>query len=453
MSNHDQNQSEPRNDKDQRFSPSPGHPRIRSINLKSAWVDKIYMREKLAYDLLRDLGEPHSETRFVRATLNGEFLGLYLEVENPGADFLRRNDLGSGWLWKAYDTGHGEGRLIVRSSGGGLFGRLFGSKPAKQDPTRPTVVGGIRGFELKVGDPARGSEVLTEFLKSINTLRGEKLEAFIRERVDVDSFVNYLVANQLMHNADHIEKNYLVYASPGGRFTYLGWDLDLTHGRNFEMSGMITNDTIRADMWDGQFGDEKLLVGTLLHPKNDGPWNAVINAFLAATEAFREPYYRRLVEGLRHYYHPDILIGKAERLRDRIREEVTLDRARWGTYRGEASFDLRFERFKAWVKLRHAHLEGKLKALGYSVGKPLNAHFEIDRTHGPAPLALRFLDLSVGSIESVHWTFGDGGESAQRNPAHTYEKPGVYDVSLKVSGPDGEHRTLRKASVRVLASH
>ena len=158
-----------------------------------------------------------------------------------------------------------------------------------------------------------------------------------------------------------------------------------------------------------------------------------------------------LAEDIHH--HPDILIRKAERLRDRIREEVTLDRARWGTYRGEASFDLRFERFKAWVKLRHAHLEGKLKALGHSVGKPLNAHFEIDRTHGPAPLALRFLDLSVGSIESVHWTFGDGGESVQRNPAHTYEKPGVYDVSLKVSGPDGEHRTLRKASVRVLASH
>lgn len=349
---------------DQDFiSPTPGRVRISSINLKSAYVDKIYMRETLGFELFRELGEPYCETEFIRTYLNGEILGLYLHVENAGSTYLKRNGLDeNGWLWKAYGEGHGEGQS--REGRQGFFGA---SQESRLE--RSTRHGGIGRFELKAGDPVKGSALLNEFLRNINSLQGEALEAYLRENVDVDSMLNYLVACQLIHNADHVMKNYLIYADSNGKFAYLPWDLDLTHGRNYECGPGILNDTVRYDLWDQQFGDDALLYGTLVHPKCDGFWNALINAFIGRAKAFRPLYYERLAESLERYYHPDVLIPKAERLRDRIREDVRIDRGRWGTYRGEQSFDRRFKRFVDWVPRRYNHLRRKLEGLGYEVKK------------------------------------------------------------------------------------
>ncbi len=67
------------------------------------------------------------------------------------------------------------------------------------------------------------------------------------------------------------------------------------------------------------------------------------------------------------------------------------------------------------------------------------AAFSANVTSGPAPLTVRFTDLSVGSPTSWSWTFGDGGTSTEQHPIHTYTTPGTYTVNLTVStgnGPD-----------------
>lgn len=40
--------------------------------------------------------------------------------------------------------------------------------------------------------------------------------------------------------------------------------------------------------------------------------------------------------------------------------------------------------------------------------------------------------LDFGSIQSLHWNFGDGNTSSEPNPSHTYRTHGWYDVSLTV---------------------
>lgn len=39
------------------------------------------------------------------------------------------------------------------------------------------------------------------------------------------------------------------------------------------------------------------------------------------------------------------------------------------------------------------------------------------------------------SIYTYRWSFGDGDSSTARNPRHTYQRPGVYDVRLIVTDP------------------
>ena len=39
------------------------------------------------------------------------------------------------------------------------------------------------------------------------------------------------------------------------------------------------------------------------------------------------------------------------------------------------------------------------------------------------------------------WDFGDGAESAEARPAHTYKKPGLYKVALTVTDEAGASAT------------
>ena len=48
-----------------------------------------------------------------------------------------------------------------------------------------------------------------------------------------------------------------------------------------------------------------------------------------------------------------------------------------------------------------------------------------------------FTGDSSGEVKSWKWEFGDGATSTERNPIHTYPKPGNYNVILEASGPSG----------------
>jgi PKD repeat protein len=49
-----------------------------------------------------------------------------------------------------------------------------------------------------------------------------------------------------------------------------------------------------------------------------------------------------------------------------------------------------------------------------------------------ADQTVTFADISIGNIESWHWSFGDGGQSSNQNPEYFYAEYGSYDVTLTV---------------------
>ncbi|HET9228879.1 MAG TPA: PKD domain-containing protein, partial [Thermoanaerobaculia bacterium] len=61
-------------------------------------------------------------------------------------------------------------------------------------------------------------------------------------------------------------------------------------------------------------------------------------------------------------------------------------------------------------------------------GLPLSAIFAFE-VNG---LTVLFMDMSTGEPVSWVWEFGDGGASTERNPSHTYAKPGNYTVRLTI---------------------
>lgn len=65
------------------------------------------------------------------------------------------------------------------------------------------------------------------------------------------------------------------------------------------------------------------------------------------------------------------------------------------------------------------------------------AHFLASPISGLAPLEVSFADRSTGAITAWAWDFGDGSTSNARNPGHTFDAPGVYGVTLTVTGEYG----------------
>lgn len=65
-----------------------------------------------------------------------------------------------------------------------------------------------------------------------------------------------------------------------------------------------------------------------------------------------------------------------------------------------------------------------------------NVSFMADVYDGCEPLTVNFTDASNPSITAWNWSFGDGNNSTQQNPSHTYAA-GVYDITLEVTTNKG----------------
>jgi PKD repeat protein len=52
---------------------------------------------------------------------------------------------------------------------------------------------------------------------------------------------------------------------------------------------------------------------------------------------------------------------------------------------------------------------------------------------------IRFIDESNGEIKRWEWDFGDGQTSNEQHPIHTYNKAGIYTVTLSIYGDSCEN--------------
>ncbi len=77
-----------------------------------------------------------------------------------------------------------------------------------------------------------------------------------------------------------------------------------------------------------------------------------------------------------------------------------------------------------------------IRLLRYAPGEKMRpvARASAEKTEGVAPLTVRF---STPWKQQCRWDFGDAGRSSSRTPVHTFEKPGLYTVTLTITDEDG----------------
>jgi len=280
------------------------------FDLQSNYSDKAWVREILAYEMLHAVSAPSCPAFHVRLHQNGAFYGLYTLRMGIDDDYLDYNGLDADGAWyKAYS----DCRYLPLES----------LPPAYQKKTRE--------YE--------GYDDLHELLYNVYNLTGQARHDFLFNNVDLAGMANYLAAMSIIHNNDHVAKNYLLYRDTMGtqRWTMHAWDLDLVFGRNYGAGGGVLSDGIWADNDDIGLeyrSPSHPLFGDYYHRKYDNLWNRAIGALFADLE-FRAMYYRRLRTLMDAVLSNGYFEQRITELTGPIGPEAVLDVGRWGQY-GEA---------------------------------------------------------------------------------------------------------------------
>src|SRR5882672_1066491 len=182
-----------------RDKPVQGH---RSVNLNSAWRDPAFVRETFAYHVYAACGVPASRSRMVRLHINGQFRGLYVEVEQVDEALLRRFDLNGATLFKATSDNNQADERDLGSEAS--FAAQYANETDKDEG-----LGELRQF-------------CRELARTTNALD------FFTRRLDLEKYINSLAATVLVQHWDGFNKNhYLVCDRRGsGKWFVVPWDLD-----------------------------------------------------------------------------------------------------------------------------------------------------------------------------------------------------------------------------------
>ena len=291
------------------------------LNLNSGWRDPAFVREPLAYQIYAVCGAPAPRSRMVRLHLNGQFRGLYVEVEQPEKSFLRRLNLKGASVFKA----------ISRSN-----------RADERD------LGDEAAYRAHYESETRKVEGLVELQRLCQELdRATNTLDFFTRHVDVDKYVNCLAATVLVQNWDCYNKNHFLVWDRGGsqKWLVVPWDLDRTMG----------------DHWHQHFDEAELpiLLGTRQVPGPTG-WNRMANRFLGEP-ALRARFLDRLAGLLTTEFTTGKLFPILDRYESEIGPEAVLDRRRWGGGTGDLRSGIR--EVKRYIEERRAYLLRELPKL------------------------------------------------------------------------------------------
>jgi spore coat protein CotH len=270
----------------------------RRLNLNAAAMDDDYLSEPLAYWFYERSGLEASETRFVRVELNGEFWGLFIDVEQVDERYLEKFGLDpEGALYKSV----------------GIVGSL-----RKLDGV--TYEGQSYTYESQYEKETRKEEPyddLKAFIHGLYDTPPSGMEAYLGQNLDVPQYINYLAASNSMCIWDNIQHNFYFYRDPrGGKWRVIPWDLDHAWGE-----------------WEWIYYYNQtypILMGTKAQPFAGVwyTWNQLWTALLGVP-SYRALYMDRIRELLNTRFAEGPVFRKIDELSARIQATVLLDEAKW----------------------------------------------------------------------------------------------------------------------------
>ncbi len=176
----DSSRSYPKKSLKFKFDDQPFSNGRNTLNFNAEYLDKSYLHAIISSVLMRISGQPCFGAEPARLFLNGQFLGLYIRVENMDRDFLTARDLDeNGNLYKAAIDG--------------------ACLSIYDDPDYH--------WQKKTNENS-GSSDLQNLITDINSVSESNYYDFARAAFDYDKMINIIAMNMLIANGSTYYHNY-----------------------------------------------------------------------------------------------------------------------------------------------------------------------------------------------------------------------------------------------------
>lgn len=164
---------------------------LKKLNLHQGNMDPSFMRETLAYGLMRNAGLKTVRTSYAKVFVNGTYEGIYTLIEQIDDDFIHRQ---------------------FASADGALYKT------------------GFDGLDVKYEND--NSFTYAEFETAVNQIPIEQLDEQLSDYLDVESFLRFFCLEVFLNAADGpltSDGNYYIYYEPkSATYVYVPWDYNLS---------------------------------------------------------------------------------------------------------------------------------------------------------------------------------------------------------------------------------
>lgn len=415
-----------------------GLPKEADWILFAPYNDKTLMRDVLAYQLGRSMGNYASRSRYCELVLNGEYMGVYVLLEKIKRG---KNRVDIAKLEETEISGDdltGGYILKIDKTTGGDEGGWYSSHP-------PLGRSGSQNTYFQYEYP-KGSDIVSEqkaYIKNYvnqfeNVLAGTNYKDPVEgwtKYADMNSFIDYFLMNELTKNADAYRLSTFMYKkkdSDGGKL-FLGpiWDFNLGFGNvNYctqgDPEGLVIN-------FNSICGDDGWLVPFW--------WNK-----LWKDEAFRTAVTTRWNTLRENEFNEDTILGKVDSIAGLLDEAQQRNFTKWPVI-GEYvwpnyaydfdSYDEEVEWLQDWIEDRLDYLDGVFNA-PITTGVDEKIVKNLDVTAYPNPFQEEVLfeyEIATAGVTRIE-IFDATGRSLSAVTNTEYEA-GKFSAKTTVNAPAG----------------
>ncbi len=202
------------------FEPGRRYQMVKKINLNGNHNDPTMIREKLYYDIWNAFGLPPRRVAFARVYLNGEYMGLYTNLEEMDKD----------WLERYYDDNDGN---LYKCTYPAPLVYISNDQEDYKDLESATASGG-RAYELQTNEEEDDYSGLVALITALHQPVDADFPQELTDILHVNQYLKALAVEVICGHWDNYaynKNNYYLYHEPlSGKFEFISYDADNTMG-------------------------------------------------------------------------------------------------------------------------------------------------------------------------------------------------------------------------------
>lgn len=185
---------------------------LKKLNLNNFTNDPSLVHDAISLKLFRDAGLIASRTSYTKVSIDGEYIGLYVAIENVDKTFLK---------WK-FNSSQNDGNLYKTDRGASVPLQWLGSSPEGYKD---------QGLKLTTNESADDWSRLISFIDLLNNDHSADFKEKLEATFDIHSYLKILAIEKCVRSWDSYwggGNNYYLYEHPDGKIRWIPWDMNET---------------------------------------------------------------------------------------------------------------------------------------------------------------------------------------------------------------------------------